>query len=73
MAESKPQDTEGPRGTYGCACVSRDARECTARRYPRLPLGPGPDSGDEYAYLFAESCQCLCHEWPDDELPPEQH
>jgi len=58
----------GPRGTYGCACVSRDARECMARRYPdELALGPQPDDMDEYRYLSAERCQCLCHEWSDDD------
>lgn len=61
------RDTEGPRGTYGCACVSRDARECMARRYPELTLGPQPDDMGEYIYMHAERCQCLCHEWDDDE------
>jgi hypothetical protein len=57
-------DAEGPRGTYGCACLSRDARECMVRRYPDEPtLGPQPDD----RYLSAERCQCLCHEWSDED------
>jgi hypothetical protein len=49
----EPQrDSSGPRGTYGCACRSRDARECIARRYPDLS---------------AERCQCLCHDWSDED------
>lgn len=61
-------DGEGPQGTYGCACLSRDARECMARRYPEeLPLGPQPDDMDEYSYQRAERCQCLCHNWSDDD------
>ena len=27
------RDQEGPRGTYGCACVSREARTCLIVRY----------------------------------------
>lgn len=60
-------DAEGPRGTYGCACVSRDARECMARRYPELTLGPQPDDMDEYSYMHAERCNCLCHDWSDED------
>jgi len=45
------RDTEGPAGTTGCACVSRDARQCADMRY----------SGDAEGYL----CQCMCHEWED--------
>ena len=60
-------DAEGPRGTYGCACVSRDARECMERRHPELTLGPQPDDMDEYSYMHAERCQCLCHDWSDDD------
>lgn len=67
--DPKPEarDTHGPRGTYGCACLSLDARQCMARRYPELSLGPQPDDLDEYSYLRAEPCQCLCHEWSEDD------
>jgi hypothetical protein len=61
------RDSSGPRGTYGCACRSRDARECMARRYPDLTLGPQPDDMDEYRYLSAERCQCMCHDWSDED------
>lgn len=54
-------------GTYGCACVSLDARECTARRYGTVILGPCFDDGDEYAYTHAERCECQCHNWEDDD------
>lgn len=37
---------------YGCACVSRDARMCSVLRY-------GEDAD--------ERCECLCHQWDDDE------
>lgn len=60
-------DTEGPRGTYGCACRSRDARQCMALRYPDTAFGPQPDDEAEYAYLSAERCQCMCHQWDDDD------
>lgn len=52
-----PTNTTGPRGTYGCACVSRDATECRRRRY-------GIVAGD--VSHGAEECYCLCHEWDDD-------
>ena len=51
-------DTAGPRGTYGCACRSRDAAECHRRRY-------GIVAGD--ASHGAEECDCLCHNWSDDD------
>lgn len=51
-------DAEGPRGTYGCACVSRDAAECHRRRY-------GIVAGD--VSHGAEECYCLCHQWSDDD------
>ena len=50
-------DAEGPRGTYGCACVSRDARNCLIVRYGYREDLTG----------FDEKCQCLCHEWSDDD------
>ena len=60
-------DTEGPRGTYGCACRSRDARQCMALRYPDTAFGPQPDDETEYAYLRDERCECMCHQWDDDD------
>ena len=46
-------DTEGPRGTYGCACLDRDSVQCAAIRY-------GMDH-------YGEACTCLCHQWSDDD------
>ena len=46
-------DTEGPRGTYGCACLDHDSVQCAAIRY-------GMDH-------WGEACQCMCHQWDDDE------
>lgn len=45
------RDTDGPRGTYGCACPSKDAAECAAIKYGSRE----------------EPCECLCHEWSDDD------
>ncbi len=45
----------GPRGTYGCACVSRDMRECIRVRYRGL-----------FDNLH-DHCECLCHHWRDDD------
>lgn len=50
----EPVDAYGPAGTTGCACVSTDARMCSAIRCGE------EDRGDE-------SCECLCHTWEDDE------
>lgn len=50
-------DTTGPRGTYGCACVSRDARTCLIVRYGYR----------ENMTRLDERCECLCHQWSDDE------
>lgn len=47
-------DTTGPRGTYGCACLDRDARECMRMRYGFIGYS-------------SERCECLCHQWDDDE------
>ena len=47
-------DTEGPAGTYGCACVSRDPRSCLVARSDSLPS-------------LGEQCECLCHTWSDEE------
>lgn len=46
-------NTEGPRGTYGCACLDRDALQCAAIRY-------GMDH-------YGERCECLCHQWDDED------
>ncbi len=46
-------DTEGPRGTYGCACLDRDSVQCAAIRY-------GMDH-------YGEACTCMCHQWSDDD------
>ena len=51
-------NTCGPRGTYGCACVSRDAAECHRRRY-------GIVAGD--VSHGAEECYCLCHNWEEED------
>ena len=50
-------NTEGPRGTYGCACVSREARTCLIVRYGYRESMTGSD----------ERCECMCHQWDDDE------
>lgn len=47
-----PRDAEGPAGTTGCACTHRDATCCAEDRY-------GRESG--------ERCQCVCHQWPDED------
>lgn len=52
------RDQEGPRGTYGCACKSRDAAECHRVRY-------GIVAGD--VSHGAEECYCLCHQWDDED------
>ena len=46
-------DAEGPRVTYGCACLDRDSVQCAAIRY-------GMDH-------YGEACTCLCHQWSDDD------
>ena len=46
-------DAEGPRGTYGCACLDRDSVQCAAIRY-------GMDH-------YGEPCTCMCHPWTDDD------
>ena len=48
-----PTNTYGPRGTYGCACVSDSARMCTLLRYPERDVC---DMGDD-------NCECMCHQW----------
>lgn len=47
------RDQAGPRGTYGCACVSDSARMCTLLRYPERDVC---DMGDD-------NCECMCHQW----------
>ena len=51
------RDQDGPRGTYGCACVSREARTCLIVRYGYRESMTGSD----------ERCECMCHQWDDDE------
>jgi hypothetical protein len=46
-------DADGPRGSYGCACMDRDSVQCAAIRY-------GMDH-------YGEACTCLCHQWSDDD------
>ncbi len=49
------RDQEGPRGTYGCACVSREARTCLIVRYGYRESMTGSD----------ERCECMYHQWDD--------
>lgn len=49
LGVSEPRDTEGPHGTYGCACQSYDAKMCACLRH-------GEDATDD-------PCECLCHNW----------
>lgn len=49
-------DTTGPRGTYGCACISGDSRACLLLRYGYQPNDEEPDR-----------CECLCHDWRKEE------
>ncbi len=51
------RDTWGPAGTYGCACVSRDARNCTLMRYGWCGNFGRAD----------EACECMCHQWREDD------
>lgn len=51
-------DAEGPRGTYGCACVADSARLCALLRY-----GRDIDSHEQHD----DDCECLCHQWRDDD------
>jgi hypothetical protein len=53
MSDSTERDTEGPAGTYGCACVSRNAFACSELRYGYRDQ--------------QERCDCLCHNWEDDD------
>lgn len=52
------RDQDGPRGTYGCACVAYSARLCTLLRY-----GRDIDSHEQQD----DDCECLCHQWSDDD------
>jgi len=54
--ETEPTDAEGPRGTYGCACVSRDAKDCQLLRYG-------------FSFDRPLRCECMCHQWEDDDDP----
>ena len=49
----------------GCACVHRDARQCSLMRY-------GVDDGDEDDDLDDWDCECSCHDAEDyDDDPGE--
>ena len=50
------RDGEGAKGKYGCACLDRDSVQCAAIRY-------GMDH-------YGEPCECLCHQWDDDDEYP---
>lgn len=45
-------DTYGPAGTYGCACTSRDAMFCF---------------DDRYGHHTGERCECMCHQWREED------
>lgn len=62
----QPTNTTGPRGTYGCACASRDARQCVLLRYGYPDDDDDPRAAQDCGY-HVEACTCLCHEWQDDE------
>ena len=47
-------NTEGQRGSYGCACKDRDAGWCASLRYGSLASE-------------GWKCECLCHQWSDDD------
>jgi hypothetical protein len=47
------RDQDGPRGTYGCACVSRNAFACAEIR-------------DGYCEE-QRRCECMCHNWEEDD------
>ena len=55
MSTEIARDTDGPAGTYGCACVSRDARNCIIARYGWRGNFGAPDA----------HCDCLCHKWDE--------
>ena len=55
MTPDAPTNTEGPAGTYGCACVHHDRWMCYELRYGHR------------ARELNEHCECLCHEWDDEE------
>ena len=58
LGQQPERDGAGPRGTYGCACVSDSARMCTLLRY-----GRDIDSHEQHD----DNCECLCHDWRDDD------
>ncbi len=51
------KNSEGPTGTNGCACRSRDPKQCASIRYGMDHPG--------------EECECICHQWDDDEEDDE--
>lgn len=54
LEPTPPTNSEGT--GFGCACVCRDARNCTLMRY-----GWCGDFGRN------EACGCLCHQWESDD------
>lgn len=52
---TEPTNTEGPAGTYGCACPHPDRWMCYELRYGHR------------GHELNEHCECLCHEWDEDE------
>lgn len=51
----EPTNTDGPTGTYGCACRSSDPKQCFAIRY-------GTDHDHQ-----GEECECQCHGWEEED------
>lgn len=54
---SEPTNADGPRGTYGCACVSDGVRMCTLLRYP----------GRDVFEVGDDNCECMCHQWREED------
>lgn len=54
MPADNPVNQYGPAGTYGCACVSDDARNCVLIRYGWR---------GHFGCDALERCECLCHTW----------
>lgn len=60
-AEAVPEEVRAvgvQSGGRGCACVHHSARMCYEIRYDMSPLDD-PE----------ERCECLCHQWDEDEEP----
>lgn len=58
---------EGRKGTFGCGCRRRNARNCATVRYcydvKEENTAPETDENPRYPRI----CECLCHQWGDDE------